>query len=255
MPRSQYTNLSLKKEAARKLEQYTSKYGVSSASFIHMIIEKLDVNVPINDVLQLLENIQSIRFHSIIKSEVLKVKCAKLYFYVNAMSTIVTSLLKPSSTINLGSILIIHKLWEKKSDVLTLLRRANLVDRSITLNDIASLIQELETVKSSLKKILDNCWPNWRNEVAEPPIIKEINPPNELLEHYTNINPDVLRNELQPYINDIPKLWKETNELIHSIANHYPEILELTSKCMKNFSKLFTPPNHNHIVNKTTRAR
>lgn len=239
MPRSQYTNLSLKKEIARKLEQYASKYGISSASFVHMFVEKLDVNVPINDVLQLLENIQSIRLNSIIKSEVLKVKCAKLYFHINAMSSIVVSLLKPSSTINLGSILIIHKIWEKKSDVFTLLRRANLVDRSVTLNDIANLIQELETVKNSLTKILDNCWPNWRKEVAEPPIIKEINPPSELLEHYIDIDPDALRNELQLYISAIPKLWKETNELIHSIADHYPEILELTTKSMENFSKLF----------------
>jgi len=231
--------LSLKKEAARKLDQYASKYCISSASFVHMIIEKLDVNVPVHDVLQLLENIQSIRLNSIIKSEVLKMKCAKLYFHINAMSSIVTSLLKPSSTINLGSILIIHKLWEKKIDVFTLLRRANLVDRSTTLNDIAILIQELETVKNSLTKILDNCWPNWRKEVAEPPTIKEVNPPSELLEHDIDIDPDVLRNELQPYISDIPKLWKETNELIHSIADHYPEILELTRKCMENFSKLF----------------
>ena len=114
-----------------------------------------------------------------------------------------------------------------------------MVDRSVTLNDIANLIQELETVKNSLTKILDNCWPNWRNEVAEPPIIKEINPPSELLEHYIDIDPDALRNELQLYISDIPKLWKETNELIHSIADHYPEILELTTKSMENFSKLF----------------
>ncbi len=239
MPRIEYTNLSIKKNLAKKLEAYATTQGLSSASLVSLIVERLDLNVPLDSLLSLLENIQSIRFETLLKNEVLKTKCARLYFYVNAMSSIVVSLLKPSSVINLSPILIIHKFWEEKDDTFTVLSRANLINKSYSFTEIVSLIGKLETLKNSLAKILDSLWPRWRDEVAEPPLLKEIRLPDEFYKFGRIIKPEVLKSEVKPYFDDIAKMWDEVNEIVTFIESNYPEISDLTKECIESFSKLF----------------
>ncbi|MEM3550320.1 MAG: hypothetical protein QXV01_04435 [Candidatus Bathyarchaeia archaeon] len=242
MPRLEYTNLSIKKDLAKKLELYAGKQNMSSASLVSLIVERLDLNVPLDNILLMLDNIQSIRLDTLLKSEVLKVKCAQLYFYVNAMSSIVASLLKPSSIINIWPVLIVQKFWEKKNDNFTVLSHANLIDKTFSTTEIVGLIRNMETLKNSLTKILDSLWPRWRDEVSEPLLLKEIVLPDEYYELGRIINHDTLKEELKPYFNDVAKIWKEANELIYFVGNRYPELLELTDKCMKEFSKLFLLP-------------
>jgi len=236
MPRSNYTNLSLKRDVAKKLEEFARKNNVSSASFVQMIVEKLTDNVSLSDVLHLLENAPSIRFGKLLESEILKVNCAKLYYFVNAMDSIVISLLKPSPVIDLGVVTII-KAWDKRDDVFGVFLRARLIDASATYSDVFNLHREFETIKNSLTKLLDECWPKWRKEVAEPLLMKEIDLPDELLS--SHVRPEVLRRELQLYVREIQRIWKEANFLLYQVANYYPYLLDLVRKALNEFAKLF----------------
>ena len=234
MPKPGYANFTVKVEAAKRLEEFSRRSGVSLVSLINSIAEKLDPNLDLATVLRALELAPSLKFSRLLESEVLKVRCAQLYYHVEAMSSIVTSLLKPSPFINLRLILI-HKIWKREVDSHTVLASAGLIDPSI---DIIRLIQNLENAKNSLRKILDNIWPNWRDEVEQPLLISDIQVPAEYLTD-KSLKKEVLRQELKPLINEVFKVWEEASELVYFLSTSHPELKELLGKALEDFSKLF----------------
>jgi len=237
VPKTGYANFTIRKEAAEKLEEVSRRNGVSLVSMISTIAEKVDPNIELDTLIKAVEFAPAVKFSITLKSEVLKVRCAQLYYYVEALSSIVSSLLKPSPFIDLKLILI-YKVWDKKIDHHTVLALADLINPSI---DVVRLIQNLEVGKNSLKRILDSTWPNWRNEVEQALLISELSIPNEYLT--ASVKKEVLREELKPYINEVIKEWKEASEILLSLSTSYPELKELLWQGLKDFSKLFLIPN------------
>jgi len=234
MPKPGYANFTVKEEAAKRLEEFSNKNGVSLVSLINSIAEKVNPNLDLATVLRALELAPSLKFRQLLESEALKVRCAQLYYHIEAMSSIAASLLKPSPFINLGLILI-HKVWKREVDSYTVLASAGLIDPSI---DVIRLIQNLENGKISLKRVLDNTWPNWRNEVEQPLLISDIQVPAEHLTD-SSLKKEVLRQELKPLINEVFKAWEEASELVYFLSTSYPELKELVGEELKDFSKLF----------------
>ena len=233
VPKKGYANFTIRKEAAEKLEEFSRRNGVSLVYMISAFAEKIDPNIELDTLLKAIEFASTIKFSATLKGEVLKVRCAQLYYYVEALSSIVSSLLKPSPFIDL-KLTLIYKVWEKKVDRYTVLASAHLIDPSI---DIIRLIENLEVEKNSLKRILDATWPNWMSEVERPTLMREISIPEEYLT--ISVKKEVLREELKPYFNEVIKEWREASEILLSLSTSYPELKELLWRGLEDFSKLF----------------
>jgi hypothetical protein len=151
------------------------------------------------------------KFGQLIVSEALKMHFAQLYYHIEAMCSIAKSLLEPSRVVDL-KIMSIYKFWEKKSDSFTVLASADLINRSVGFIELIGLIQTLENEKNSLKRILDEMWPNWENEVKPPLLINDLSGASRYSDPL--IKKEILRATLEPLINKVLKVWRDANELV-----------------------------------------
>jgi hypothetical protein len=235
MPKPGYANFTIKEEAAKKFEELSRKSGMSLVALVNLMAEKVDPDIDSDTLLKALELAPSLKFSQALRSEALKIHSAQLYYYIEAMCSVAVSLLKPSPFTDFKLILI-HKAWSKKTDPLTVLASAGLIDPSV---GVISLIQNLENGKNALKKVLDSTWHNWRDEVKPPMLMSEFPIPNEYLAEHANIKTEVLREELKPFIDEVFKLWKEASELAYFLSTNYPELKELLWEGLEDFSKFF----------------
>jgi len=224
MPKPGYRNLTIKEGTVKVLEKWAQTHNMSVASLVEEIVDRLA---------------PAIIFTKQLNSEVLKVFCAKLYYHLDALSSIVSSLLGPSPVIDL-KLIRIYKVWDRKPTPLDVLSEAGIIDSSNTF-DIIQLIQDFENAKKALRRAMDKTWPGWMSDVEYVGLIREIVLPEEYLEKYP-LNVGAARGYVKPIIDKISKVWDETLELVTYISTQYSElkkIKDLTIEPLKRFATLF----------------
>lgn len=173
-------------------------------------------------------------FGQLAESEAFKIQCAQLYYRIEAISSIADSLLKPSPIICWGPI-VIFKLWGKRTSSFTIFASADLINSSFGIVELFQLTRNLKNEKNSLKRILDNTWPNWKKEIKRPLVINDLSFASEYSDPI--IKKEILRAQLEPSIVRVHKVCREAIEVVGSIRNR--ELAAIVVPGLLDFSKLF----------------
>jgi hypothetical protein len=235
MPKPGYVSLNVKEEDAERLEEFAKKNNLTIVAFAHILAENLP-NVDGQTLAYLLKNASKLKLQFSIDEEVLKHCLASLYYYFQAMHSLVSSLFPPAF-IDL-KIFRVLKVWEDEVLPYTALHIAGLLDVSV---DTFQLLRELENVEKALEKILDKNWHDWK-EINPPLLLKEIPLPKSLLKPNMIAKPEAietLKNEVKPYLQTIAQICQKAEDTLYSISADYPGILELCNPPLQNFKKLF----------------
>ena len=235
MPNPGYANFTIKSPTARKLKELSQKNGVSLPTLINKISEKLDPDVKLDALLKALEFAPSLNFSQFLEREALKLRCTNLYYHFEALTSIAISLLQPSAAVDLRVITNVRAL-EKKKDQLSVFQTASLIDPSLSLADVVTLIQKLEGGMKTLEMLLNEKWRGWRSDFKEPLLPNEIRISDDLL--LGGAPPETLREKLEPCVETVFDLWMETKNLLSSISNT-PDIAETLMDGLEEFSRLF----------------
>jgi hypothetical protein len=184
--------------------------------------------------------LRQISFNTSLEREALKLRYASLYYHLKALTSIAISLLQPPATVDLGVMTDVRGL--EKKDQLSAFQAASLIDPSISLAGVATLIRKLERGAKALEMLLDEKWRGWRSDFKEPLLPNEIRISNDLLPG--RAPPETLREELRPCVEAVFGLWMETKNLLQSISNapeisSTPNIVETLMDGLEEFSGLF----------------
>ena len=237
MPKPGYVSLNVKEEDARRIGEFAKKNDLTIVSFFRILAENLP-DVDIQTLVKFLKNIPKVKLNFTMEDEVLRHHLAYLYYYFEAMHSLLSSLF-PSPFVDL-KIFRVLKFWEDQEVPYTALQVAGVLD-SFSWNETFQLLRELENAEEALKRILDKNWSDWM-EIKPPLLPHSIQLPQSLLKSDMIVKLEVretLRNEVKPYIEAIAQICREAESMLYSISADYPQILELCSPPLKKFKKLF----------------
>jgi len=237
MPKPGYVSLNVKEEDARRIGEFAKKNDLTIVSFFRILAENLP-DVDIQTLVKFLKNIPKVKLNFTMEDEVLRHHLAYLYYYFEAMHSLLSSLF-PSPFVDL-KIFRVLKFWEDQEVPYTALQVAGVLD-SFSWNETFQLLRELENAEEALKRILDKNWSDWM-EIKPPLLPHSIQLPQSLLKPDMIVKLEVretLRNEVKPYIEAIAQICREAESMLYSISADYPQILELCSPPLKKFKKLF----------------
>jgi len=237
MPKPGYVSLNVKEEDARRIGEFARKNNLTIVGFFRILAQNLP-DVDIQTLVKFLNNIPRVKLKFILEEEVLKHHLAYLYYYLEAMHSLLSSLF-PSPFVDL-KIFRVLKFWEDQEVPYTALQVAGVLD-SFSWNETFQLLRELENADEALKRILDKNWSDWM-EVKPPLLPRNIRLPQSLLKSDMIVKPEVreiLRNEVKPYLETIAQICHEAESILYSISADYPQILELCNSPLKKFKKLF----------------
>ena len=237
MPKPGYVSLNVKEEDARRIGEFAKKSNLTIVSFFRILAQNLP-DVDIQTLVKSLKNIPRVKLNFTIGEEVLKHHLAYLYYYFEAMHSLLSSLF-PSPFVDL-KIFRVLKFWEDQEVPYMALQVAGVLD-SFSWSETFQLLRELENAKEALKRILDKNWSDWM-EIKPPLLPHNIQLPQSLLKSDMIVKPEVretLKNEVKPYLETITQICHEAEGILYSISADYPQILELCSPSLKRFKKLF----------------
>lgn len=178
MPRENFVNLTIRREAKNVLEQYAAQNNVSIADLINAIALSLP-KLPLDQLIKLLRYPPAV-IYAEVSAEEIKICAAKLYSIATSIKNIITSLLPQQIYFNIGPIGFINPraLMSDKMDKYTALCAANVINAKV---DAVSLLADLENAIAALKRVLDKVWKDWEREFHPPTLPREFYIPEELL--------------------------------------------------------------------------